>query len=403
MTTQTKTPDLRTINLEYALIQATYWISFCGIVTYAAVFLQTKGYSNTSLGRVMAFGFLLGFLLPQLVAAWIDRSSKVSVYHCQWILLGIQLVLILILSRVPGKSTMLSVLNAVLIGVEITRNPINTQISADMEQRLGHINYGAARGCGSIAFAPMTILVGRLLRERGVELLTGINLLCLALQALALLMLCSSLKGTVKAGSGIPASGSKSSSFLQFARNNKRFFALLGAVALLFFSHNLAGNYLINVVRNVGGDTGDMGLLNGFTALMEFPMMFLYDRVARRFRCASTVRFAAALFAVKALGIALAPNLPMLFAANALQLFSFALITPAMVQYVNLTIHPRDSAKGQALAFGMVTLGNILSTGAGGILFDAFSVRTALLIGAGAALLAALLCQAAVSSPSAVE
>ena len=74
-----------------------------------------------------------------------------------------------------------------------------------------------------------------------------------------------------------------------------------------------------------------------------------------------------------------------------------------MVQYVNLTIHPRDSAKGQALAFGMVTLGNILSTGAGGILFDAFSVRTALLIGAGAALLAALLCQAAVSPPSAVE
>ena len=167
---------------------------------------------------------------------------------------------------------------------------------------------------------------------------------------------------------------------------------MLAGVALLFFTHNLVNNYLINVVRNVHGDTSDMGLISGFTAVMEIPMMFLYDRLLRRFSCASTVRFASSMFVLKALAIALAPSMGGLYAANVLQLVSFAMITPAMVQYVILNIDPKDSAKGQALAFGMVTLGNILSSAIGGPLYDALPVRSVLLVGTAAALAGAAFC-----------
>ena len=37
---------LRTVNLEYALIQGLYWASFCGIVSYAAVYLQEHSYTG---------------------------------------------------------------------------------------------------------------------------------------------------------------------------------------------------------------------------------------------------------------------------------------------------------------------------------------------------------------------
>ena len=159
---------LRIVNLEYAMVQGFYWAGFCGIVSYAAVYLQDRGYSNTQLGRILAFGYILGFLLPQLLAGWIDRSEKITVYRCQWVLLALQVGLVLTLGRLGGKSPVVSLLSCVLIGTEITLNPMNTEISADLELRLGHINYGAARGTGSIAFAPVSMLLGRLLESFGI-------------------------------------------------------------------------------------------------------------------------------------------------------------------------------------------------------------------------------------------
>ena len=68
------------------------------------------------------------------------------------------------------------------------------------------------------------------------------------------------------------------------------------------------------------------------------------------------------------------------------------MITPAMVQYVNLNIAHKDSAKGQALAFGMVTMGNILSSAVGGYLYDTMPVPAVLLIGSAAAVAGTVLC-----------
>ena len=384
--------QLRVVNMEYALIQGLYWVSYCGIVSYAAVYLQARGYSNTQLGQILASGYILGFLIPQLLAALIDRSEKITVYQFQWLLFILQVVLVLLLRQLPGRSLAVSLFNVLLIGVEITLNPMNTEISVDLGLRIGHINYGAARGTGSFAFAPVSVLIGRLLERIGPQILPTVYLICIALQAAALLLLCLSTRNTEGDADLRRRNKSASSSFPQFYRENRRFFGVLAGVALLFFTHNLVNNYLINVVRNVHGDTSDMGLISGYTAIMEIPMMFLYDRLLRRFSCASTVRFASSMFMLKALAIALSHNMGGLYAANVLQMVSFAMITPAMVQYVILNIAPKDSAKGQALAFGMVTRGNILSSAIGGPLYDALPVRTVLLIGAGAALAGSLLC-----------
>ena len=111
--------QLRIVNLEYALIQGLYWVSFCGIVSYAAVYLLDRGYSNTALGQILALGYILGFLIPQLLANWIDRYERVTVYRCQWGLLALQLVLVLLLMNFPGGGPVVSILCCLLIGVEI--------------------------------------------------------------------------------------------------------------------------------------------------------------------------------------------------------------------------------------------------------------------------------------------
>ena len=194
----------------------------------------------------------------------------------------------------------------------------------------------------------------------------------------------------------LPENGAKSEdsrSLIAFLRYNPRFCGLLLGVALLFFGHNTVSNFMINVVRSVGGNETSMGLLNAFMASTEIPIMFLYDRLTRRVKCPATLRFAGIMFAVKAAAFVLAPNMLGLYGACALQSLSFALLIPASVRYVNLYIAPADCAKGQALIAGMTSLGSIFASFVGGMLYDMTSVKITLLVGFAAAAAGAVLCQ----------
>ena len=384
---------LRRINIQYALVQGFYWVGYCGIFTYTAVYLQSRGYSNAQLGLVMACGCVMGFLLPQVLANWIDRVEKITVFRCLWALLLAETVLVLLVRSLPGHSHTVSVLYSLLLGLEVTINPMNTQMSADLEHRFGRINYGMARGTGSLAFTPVSMMMGRLIEAHGTGLLPNVDLLCIGIQAVVLLSVCLTLRHAGPgSGDRVTTRRKEGSSTLRFIRDNRRFFVLMLGTMLLFFAHNLVNNYMINVVRHAGGDTSDMGLLSGFTAFMEIPMMFLYDWLTRRVRCSSTVRFASVMFVIKATVVALARSMPALFGASLLQTFSFAMLTPAMVRYVNLYIPEKDAAKGQAISFGMVTLGNVFSSLLGGVLFDHFTVPQTMMAGAVSALVGAVIC-----------
>lgn len=179
---------------------------------------------------------------------------------------------------------------------------------------------------------------------------------------------------------------------LAFIRANPRFCLLMFSLALLFFSYNLVDFFLINILRNIGGDAGDLGNISAFKAMMEIPVMLFFTQLTGRFRCSTVMRFSALAFIAKALTVAVAGSVGTLYAANLLQALSFALIIPAMVQYVNLVIDPKDSAKGQAIANGMMTLGSIFASLIGGRLFDGLSVHGTLIIGIVIAVCGTVLC-----------
>ncbi len=386
------TKKQRIVNIEYAAVQGFYWMGFCVSFSYAAVFLQYNGYSNSELGLVMAMGNIFGFILSPALAALLDRSQRIGVFHCLWVLLGIQALLIIVFVLIPGRSFVLSLCYCLYMAGTIAVNPLNTQLSFELEQYSGHINYGAARGTGSIAFAPMSVLLGQLAARYSPELLPAAGLMCTGAQAGLLLALNIQFgKRCAKLSPSAAQSNTHSSSLVTFISGNKRFCLLMLGVAMLYFSHNLVNNYMINVVRNVGGDTASMGNLNAFMAIMEIHM-FLYDRLTRKVSCSATLRFAAVVFAVKALAIASASGMTGLYAAHVLQALSFAVITPALVRYVNLYINHRDSAKGQAIAYAMTTLGSIFSSSLGGLMFDSFSVGMTLLIGSAVSVLGAAVC-----------
>ena len=377
--------------IVYSLLQGFYWMGLGVAVSYCAVYLQGRGYSNSQLGLVMALGYIVSLLLSPSLASLVDSAKRVTVFHVSWILLMVQALVLLCLILIPGQGLSVSALYMLYIAACISGNPMLTQLSVELNRTERTVNYAAARGFGSIFYALGVLLLGYLAERFGSPLLPCAGLVILLLQAGALALL--NLPGSRPALSGDSAEKQAGVSLGRFIRENRRFCVLLLGTAIVYFTHNLTNNYLINVVRHVGGGTGSMGALSCFMAVLEFPVMLRYNRFTRRFRCGSVLRFSLVFFALKALAIALAGSMAGLYAAHMLQIFSFALFTPTMVRYVNLHISGADSAKGQSLAYSMSTLGSVFASFLGGMLFDRISVTAVLFTGAAVSALGVLICQ----------
>lgn len=365
----------RRINIEYALVQAFFWMGFCVAIKHATVFLQYRGYSNAQLGIIVAVGNIISLITSQKLAVLLDNSKKISIFQCIAMLLSAQLVLLVFLMWIPGASSIVALCYCFFIAVVTMVAPLISQMCFVLEGRCGHINFGVARGVGSLAFAIFAVILGNLVEKLSPSILPLAGILCIGLQALLLAIVSTEhRKLAPDERLGTSSREHHESSLVEFIRSNKRFSVMMIGLMLIYFSHNTVSNFMINIVENVGGDIADTGTLLGFIALCELPAMFLYDRISQRYKCAKLVVFAAVMMSVKAIATMLASSVAALYWVHLLQGLSYAVLCPACVHYVDKYLPKEDANKGQALLFGMDTLGCVSAGLFSGILFDVCGV-----------------------------
>ena len=68
------------LNIEYSLVQAFFWMGFCISFSFAAFYLQSRGYSNSELGLVLSLGNVGGLVVSPVLASVIDRSKKSALF-----------------------------------------------------------------------------------------------------------------------------------------------------------------------------------------------------------------------------------------------------------------------------------------------------------------------------------
>ena len=151
------------------------------------------------------------------------------------------------------------------------------------------------------------------------------------------------------------------------------------------------GNFLINEVENLGGNTAIMGYIAAFTAITEVPVMMFASKLPKKWDTVQYIRLSFVFFVIKILAYALAPTIPLFFAARVLQAPSYALYTVLIVGYADRQVARKDSAKAQSLAFSMTTIGSVLASLIGGRMFDTVGVRPTMLTAAGFAAVGAVI------------
>lgn len=369
----------RLLNMEYSALQGAYWMSFGVIISFAAVFLHDRGYTNSELGVILALGNIAALILQPIVASFADRSRKWSLPA---IIAAITLVMTLAQLAnciLPGRSAMVGLCYALYICCTFLIQPLISSVAAYLENSGAGINFGLARGIGSACYAVIVSAVGVAVERIGALLVPAAGVAASLLLLAALLVLPRSKSPEVSAP--LP-DRQDSRSAIEFLRSAPGFVLLLLGLSLRYFSHALINNFMINIVENLGGSSADMGALNAYSAILELPAMFFFAFLLRRWSSSTLFKFSLVMFAVKGFAVFLAPSMPLLYAAQLTQALSFALYIPASVQYVVDTVPYADQVKGQAYITATISLGSILASLLGGVMFDRLGVSTTLLVSA---------------------
>ena len=358
------------IRYMYTLIQCLYWMTAGLMFNFASAYLLDRGFSNSQIGVVLGAAYALSAVAQPLVAALFNRSGvRLSTgMACFYAVAAVLAVLVLAL---PLQGGALAVLIVCIFMLQATMQPSLNSLHRGYALRGVEVNFGFARGMGSAAYSVMCALVGRLLYRFSPCMLPALYLTTMLLMIACLLAFrAPSFTDGVSLGERRRRE--------PLLRRYPRFALLLLGVSLLATVHIFIDNFMLQIVRNLGGGSAQQGVVIAIAAMTELPAMVLYGRLSKRIGGGWVLCMAAWVWVVKDVLTALATSPAMLYAISLLQFASYAFYVPAAVEYVSDALSQQDFLAGQALVGTAFTLGSLAATFIGGWMLDLLGVRGAL-------------------------
>lgn len=389
---------------RYALIQGLYWMSFCIIFAYASVYLLDKGFSNTAIGLLVGISGTISAVLQPLIGGMAgDGPGKVPLK--QMIMSGCALMVLVGLSLFLVSGNRMLTLVCYGVGVTFLQvlTPLVYSLGMVCINRGEKLDFGLARGFGSLAYAGISYVAGFMVASVGTEFIPAS---IAGLYALMLVAVFFFRAGEMPApapgrlnGAGNTA-GAVSGKCLsdenckneaeEEKRNNQqevtffkrypRFLMLLLGATLVFVSHNMLNNFAFQIMESKGGGSSAMGTAIALAAASELPTMFLFGWMVKKVRCDIWLKISGLFFLIKAVATVLVTSVAGMYVIQGLQMFGFALFVVASVYYVNMIMKEKDRTRGQAFMTMTNTLGGVLGSSFGGAFIDGFGIHTMLLV-----------------------
>lgn len=378
----------KSFTFAFSLVQSAYWMTACAILAYQVVYLQALSFNNFQTGIIIASGEVLGALFGPTIATYLDGHPKFPTSRMNTPLILLLILIHGVLMLIGRNNLLTGAMVAVVYGLFLSTNSVNMRYCGDSAVAGLSLDYGFARGMGSLAYVIPCTLIGIIFEKISARYLPLIAILLLILQMAANFYAGRFFKGQHSVNLHRKEAGDP---LFAFIRSDPTFARLLIGNALLFFGTSTYETFMINVVNNVGGSTSTMGVLSAFGAAMELPAMFLLTRLRKKWRVSTLLTFAFTAFSVKSLLFAIVNTVPGLFAAMALTGLGYALYAAAIVVYVEDVIPLKNQAKGQSLIYTMEMLGAIANGLIAGRLYDVTSVKTTLLVGSAVSVIGTVL------------
>lgn len=365
---------------RYALINATYFAAFCGVHAYAAVFLLHHGFTNTQIGILLAVANVLSVFIQPIIAGFIDKKGKLTNRNVSIFSTVCMMVLSLLLFLLRTDKIVIFIIYALIYMLQMAYQPLIIAMNFEYAKKGCDINFGLARGLGSVGFAIFSTIMGNVLVNSTVYSLQIAVIIVMAV-ALVLLITFVAPDEEVVEDNSDEVQAVAHNNVLDFAKHYPKFMLVLLATVCLFIGHNMINDFMIQIITPIGGNERHLGYIVSIAAVLELPTMALFVTMSKKINSGRLLQASAVFFTIKIFILYLATGLFGAYASTLCQIAAYALYIPASAYYVNLIMEEMDQVKGQAYINCAITLGGVCSNLFAGKVLDLYGSKTMLLLG----------------------
>lgn len=390
-------------DLQYKTLQGLYWMLYGLSTAFVTVFLLSKGFSSSSIGVIVAISNGFAAAGQMLVGTLVDKYKSITwkgliILFCivEFVCLGAMMLF----TRSMVINGLMFPLFSVLLYFQM---PLVNAALFYYTQRGERIDFGSARGMGSLTYAFMSFIAGQLIVRFGEQSLIYMGVILLvAFMAITMSMPyykdeiageAGSVKGLSEADPGeaskvgmaeiaehpeaeqdkdavVLTHTTESKSFVQFIKGYPAFMLMCFGVVLVMAFHNIIHTYMIQMMEAIGGDSGTMGTAFSWEAIVELPVMFGFFILIKNFKSNILMMCAGVGFFIKAICVWMAGSVLAMYGAESLQMISYAVLASASVYYANDQMDEGDRVKGQGYITAAMAAGGILGNFSGGFIYD---------------------------------
>ena len=384
----------------YAFLNIAYFAAFCTVHACAAVFLMSRGFTNTQVGILLATANITSALFQPFIADVIDKKGWLT--NRRFIMISCIVILTgsLVLRFISDNKTVIFIIYALIYMIQFAYQPVMTALCFEYRKEGCDIVYGLARGLGSAGFAVTSAFMGRAVESHGADLLPAVTVIIMAVSLIAVFFY-RPAKSSEETGSDESGRAKESahSRITDFFSAYPAFMLFVIATICFYSAHNMINDFMIQIIRSLGGGETELGYSNFLQAILELPVMALIGFVLRKVSPAKLLVFSGAAFFVKILILVFAPNMVWMFVSQSFQLFAYAVFIPAAAYYVSHTMTENDQVKGQAYVTSAITIGGVFSNLLSGVILDNLGMRPMLITGTAVCFVGVLISFAALKSP----
>ena len=375
--------------MRYTLLNATYFAAFCTIHACAAVYLLANGFTNTQVGVLLAVANIASAVFQPVIAGIIDKQGALT--NRRFILISVLIILLgtVILFFAHSSKPVVFIIYALIYMVQFAYQPVMTALCFEYQKAGCNIQFGISRGLGSASFAVTSVFIGSAVENHGVSILMIATAVIMLVSAIIIFTFrkpaikesAAAENHTSSAASG-SSHGVAHSSFTGFVRAYPAFALYLLGTVCFFFAHNMINDFMIQIIRSLGGGEKELGYSNFLQAILELPVMALIGLVLKKISSRRLLVISGTAFFVKIFILLFASNMVMMYVSQSFQLFAYAVFIPAAAYYVSQTMDEFDQVKGQAYVTSAITLGGVFSNFISGVILDNFGIVPMLTTGA---------------------
>ncbi len=359
------------------LINAFIYITFALYTPYITSYYTKAGMSAVQIGILVTIGPLIAIFIQPLWAVISDRTGRKKEVLAL-VILGSALSMY---SYYIGKTFLTFFIASFLVAIFSTSMvPLSDAIVLRSAQK-HNFDFSKIRLAGSIGYATMVILSGAIVKSNpDLQFLLGSIGYFLLFIAILMLPKKECIPSEVIKKVNTPKRSMKERLNLLNIFESKQIFLLLAFAFIsqvgLSFHFTFLGVYM----TRLGYGESMIGWVNCVAAFSEIPVLFLINRVLRKFS-AMTITIAACFFLIFRILLITGESTIFILLSNAIHGITFMAIYYSCAVFISKNVKPKNQSTGQSiLAIVQAGIGSIVGNILGGRLVDAFGLKQAYII-----------------------